>query len=162
MPISKEAYQIGIISDTHGLLRPEALEALRGSRVILHAGDIGKQEIIEALEQIAPVTAVRGNIDREAWARQYPLTQVIEIQGIHLYILHDLSQLDLDPAASGFAAVISGHSHQAKIENKHGVFYINPGSAGPKRFRLPISVAKIEIKDGKVSTKILTLLDRSR
>ncbi len=153
----KDTYRIGVISDTHSLLRPEALVALQGSQAILHAGDIGKPEIIDALQEIAPVTAVRGNIDREPWSRRYPLTQIVQVQDITLYMLHDLGQLDLDPAAAGFAAVISGHSHQAIQVMKNGVLYLNPGSAGPRRFRLPVSVALMEIKDGKLKAKIVQL-----
>jgi putative phosphoesterase len=132
--------KVGIISDTHGLLRPEAVELLRGSEHIIHAGDIGSPEIIPALEKIAPVTAIRGNVDMQPWARRFAETEVVEVAGLHIYVIHDVNALDLDPRAAGFAAVISGHSHQPKQEMKDGVLYFNPGSAGPRRFKLPISV----------------------
>lgn len=149
--------KIGIISDTHGLLRPEALKVLRGSEHIIHAGDIGAPEIIPTLEKIAPVSAIRGNIDREPWARRFPETQVVELAGIHIYVLHDVHALDLNPKVAGFAAVISGHSHQPKQEVKDGVFFFNPGSAGPKRFRLPVSVGRLEIVNGLVRGEIVEL-----
>lgn len=146
---------VGIISDTHGLLRPEAIEALRGSEHIIHAGDIGSPEIVPALERIAPVTAIRGNVDTQPWARRFAETEVVELAGFHIYVIHDVNALDLKPGAAGFAAVISGHSHQPKQEVKDGVLYFNPGSAGPRRFSLPVSVGRMEIVDGKVSAKIL-------
>src|SRR5215469_12890139 len=136
---------IGVISDTHGLLRLEAIAALQGSEHIIHAGDIGSPEIVPALEKIAPVTAIRGNVDTQPWARRFAETEVIELAGLHIYIIHDLNALDLNPKAAGFAAVISSHSHQPKQESKDGVLYLNPGSAGPRRFKLPISVGKLEI-----------------
>lgn len=139
---------VGVISDTHGLLRPEALELLRGSEHIIHAGDIGEPGIIAALQRIAPVTAIRGNIDTSAWAHRFPETQVVELGGLHFYVIHDLNALDLNPKAAGIAAVISGHSHQAKREVKDGVLYFNPGSAGPRRFSLPITLGRLELSDG--------------
>ena len=148
---------IGVISDTHRLLRPEALSALRRAQHILHAGDIGSPEIIPALEEIAPVTAVRGNVDVEPWAQKLRETEVVEIAGMHLYMIHDVKSLDLNPAAAGFAAVISGHTHQAYQEMKNGVLYFNPGSAGPKRFKLPTSVGFLEIAGGKISGSIVML-----
>jgi uncharacterized protein len=148
---------IGIISDTHGLLRPEAVELLRGSEHIIHAGDIGSPEIIPQLEMIAPVTAIRGNVDTQAWARRFAETEVVELVGLHIYVIHDVNALDLNPKAAGFAAVISGHSHQPKQETKDGVLYFNPGSAGPRRFKLPISVGKLEIADKKIKGTILTI-----
>ena len=149
---------VGVISDTHGLLRPEAVEALRGSEHIIHAGDIGAPEIIPALERIAPVTAIRGNVDREPWTKQFPETEIVELAGVHIYVIHDVNAIDLNPRAAGFGAVISGHSHQPKQEVKDGVLYFNPGSAGPKRFRLPITVGRLEISGGKVTGKIIELL----
>src|SRR5215469_12346034 len=140
---------IGVISDTHGLLRPEAIQALRGSQHIIHAGDIGSPDIVRALEKIAPVTAIRGNIDTQAWARRFHETEVVELAGLHFYVIHDVNALDLNPKAAGFAAVISGHSHQPKQEMKAGVLYFNPGSAGPRRFRLPVTVGRLDIVDGK-------------
>jgi uncharacterized protein len=149
--------RIGVISDTHGLLRPEAVEALRGSDRILHAGDIGAPEILEALAQIAPVTAVRGNVDTATWARSLPETEVVEAGGVSIYILHDLGQLDLKPEAAGFRIVVYGHSHRPKIEEKNGVLYFNPGSAGPRRFNLPVSVGKLRIGAGKVRAELVEL-----
>ncbi len=145
---------IGVISDTHGLLRPEALTALRGSHRIIHAGDVGSPKILEQLTTIAPVTAVRGNIDKDAWARKLPETEVFEIAGLSIYILHDLSKLDLRPQAAGFAAVISGHSHVPKQETRDGVLYFNPGSAGPRRFNLPVTLGRLVIASGGVRAEI--------
>jgi putative phosphoesterase len=149
--------QVGVISDTHGLLREEALDALRGSDLILHAGDIGSPDVIRALERIAPVRAVRGNNDRDEWGRSLPLTDVVEL-GEHLvYLLHDIADLDLDPAAAGFAAVICGHSHKPRIEEREGVIYLNPGSAGPRRFRLPIAVARMQVSAGGLQAELVDL-----
>ncbi len=146
---------IGVISDTHSLLRSEAIEALRGSDHIIHAGDVGSFEILEKLSTIAPVTAVRGNVDKGAWARRLPETEVLELGGILIYVLHDLSQLDLKPKAAGFAAVVSGHSHVPKQEMRDGVLYFNPGSAGPRRFKLPVSVGRLILEEGGVRGEIL-------
>lgn len=148
---------IGVISDTHGLLRPEALELLRGSEHIIHAGDIGSPDIITAMEKIAPVTAIRGNVDTQSWARRFAETEVVELAGLHIYVIHDLNALDLNPKAAGFAAVISGHSHQPKQQMKDGVLYFNPGSAGPRRFKLPISVGRLQILNGGIEAEILEL-----
>jgi putative phosphoesterase len=139
---------IGLISDTHGLVRPEALAALRGSDHILHAGDIGSAAVLEALRAVAPVTAVRGNNDRGEWAAALPESEAVELGGVWLYLLHDLHGLDLDPAAAGFAAVITGHSHKPLVETRRGTLYINPGSAGPRRFKLPVAVARLRIEPG--------------
>ena len=136
---------IGLISDTHGLLRPEALAALKGSDLIVHAGDVGKPEILDALRAMAPVVAVRGNIDAGAWASELPLTAVVEARGARIYVLHDVHQLDFDPATAGFDIVVSGHSHKAGRTERSGVLYVNPGSAGPRRFRLPITLARIDL-----------------
>jgi uncharacterized protein len=142
---------IGVISDTHGLLRPGAVAALRGSDYIIHAGDVGDAVILKRLTQIAPVTAVRGNVDQGEWANKIPETNVLEVEGILIYVLHDLGQLDLKPeAGGGFAAVISGHSHRPTQETKNGVLYFNPGSAGPRRFKLPVSVGRLVVGDGMV------------
>jgi putative phosphoesterase len=149
--------RIGVISDTHGLLRPEALAALRGVEHILHAGDLGGPEILESLLEVAPVTAVRGNVDRGPWAAALPESEVVEFEGVSVYMLHDLGQLDLKPEASGFRLVIYGHSHQPKLEEKNGVLYFNPGSAGPRRFRLPVSLGMLEIQNGKVKGEIINL-----
>jgi hypothetical protein len=146
-----------VISDTHGLLRPEALAALQGSDHIIHAGDVGSPEILETLASIAPVTAVRGNVDKDAWARKLPETAVVEFGGVSVYVLHDLAQLDLKAEAAGFEVVISGHSHVAKSETRNGVLYFNPGSAGPRRFKLPVSVGKLAIEGGQVRAEIVEL-----
>lgn len=148
---------LGLISDTHGLLRPEAAAALQGVDQIFHAGDVGSLEILKALSAIAPVTAVRGNVDTAPQLRSLPQTELVEVEGTTIYILHDLSQLDLKPEAAGIVAVIYGHSHQPKIEEKNGVLYINPGSAGPRRFHLPVTVGKLEIKNGKLNTRLIYL-----
>ena len=150
---------VGVISDTHGLLRPEALDALRGSDRIIHAGDIGKPEILDRLKQIAPVTAVRGNIDTGSWARKIPLNEVLEVGGVSIYVLHIVDQLDLKPDAAGFAAVIYGHSHVPKQEMKNGVLYFNPGSAGPRRFKLPVTVGKLIVEASKLRFEIIHLLE---
>jgi len=155
--MAEKRITLGVISDTHGLLRPEAVEALRGSDRILHAGDIGAPEILEALAKIAPVTAVRGNVDTASWARTLPGTEVIEAGGVSIYTLHDRDQLDLKPEAAGFRVVVYGHSHQPKIEEKNGVLYFNPGSAGPRRFRLPVSVGRLTIIAGKVDAELVEL-----
>jgi len=146
-----------VISDTHGLVRPEALAALAGVERIVHAGDIGDQAVLDALARVAPVTAVRGNNDRGRWAAEIPETEVVEVGGVSLYLLHDLHELDLEPRAAGFAAVISGHSHQPRLEEKDGVLYLNPGSAGPRRFKLPISLARLRIARGRVNAELVTL-----
>jgi putative phosphoesterase len=135
--------RIGLISDTHGLLRKEAVEALRGSELIIHAGDVGKPEILEELRKIAPVVAVRGNVDTAEWAQALPETAVAETGSVLIYVLHDLKALDLNPSAAGFHIVVSGHSHKAGKTECGGVLYINPGSAGPRRLQLPVSVARL-------------------
>jgi putative phosphoesterase len=137
---------VGLISDTHGLLRPEALDALQGSDLIIHAGDVGKPDIIEQLRTLAPVVAVRGNIDKGVWASQLPLTAVAEAGSTLIYVLHDLAQLDLDPVAAQFNVVVSGHSHKPGQTERNGVMYLNPGSAGPRRFQLPITVARLDLR----------------
>jgi putative phosphoesterase len=149
---------IGVISDTHGLIRPEAFAALRGSEYIIHAGDIGNPAILNKLAEIAPLTVVRGNVDRDAWAKKIPATNVLEVSGVSLYILHNLNELDLKPEAGGFHVVVSGHTHAAKSETKNRVLYFNPGSAGPRRFRLPVTVGRLRVKDGKVSAEIVEIL----
>jgi putative phosphoesterase len=136
---------VGVISDTHGLLRLEALTALAGVELIVHAGDIGAPEIIDALRQIAPVHAIRGNVDRGAWADEFSPTEIVEVNGQSLYVLHDLHELDLDPAAAGLRVVISGHTHDPSVKEERGVVYLNPGSAGPRRFKLPISLARMTV-----------------
>ncbi len=150
--------RIGVISDTHGLLRAEATTALRGSELILHAGDVGNAEVLRELKRIAPVAAVRGNVDVESWAKQLPAMEIAEWAGKSFYILHRIADLDLKPKAAGIDAVIFGHSHQPTIEWRDGVLYFNPGSAGPRRFSLPVTVGKIEIVDGELRPKIIPLL----
>ncbi len=140
------------------MLRPEAAEALRGADRIIHAGDVGAPEIITQLTLIAPVTAVRGNVDKAAWARNLPETDILEVNGISIYVLHDLAHLDLKPEAAGFAVVISGHSHVPKQETHEGVLYFNPGSAGPRRFKLPVSMGKLVLEHGRVRGELVTLL----
>jgi hypothetical protein len=149
---------IGVISDTHGLLRPEAVAALRGSDHIIHAGDIGDPKILDKLAEVAPVTAVRGNVDRGAWAKKIPATDVLESDGVSIYVLHVLEELDLKPEAAGFAAVVSGHSHRPHQEVRNGVLYFNPGSAGPRRFRLPVTVGKLVVSGNQVRGEILNII----
>ena len=148
---------LGVISDTHGLLRPQAVEALRGVAHILHAGDIGAPEVLEELRKLAPVTAVRGNVDTASWARGIPLNQVVEIEGESIYMLHILAELDLKPEAAGFGVVVYGHSHKPSSEVKNGVLYFNPGSAGPKRFKLPVTVGKLMLEAGVARGEIVVL-----
>jgi putative phosphoesterase len=148
---------VGVISDTHGLLRPEALVALRGSDYIVHAGDVGDLRILDKLETVAPVTVVRGNVDHGVWAQKIPTTNVLEIGEISIYVLHSLQELDLKPDAAKFAVVVYGHSHVPKQEMKNGVLYFNPGSAGPKRFNLPVSVGRLIVTDGKIESEIVNL-----
>jgi uncharacterized protein len=155
--MAARVHTVGVISDTHGLLRPEALAALAGVERIVHAGDIGAPEVLAALGRIAPVTAVRGNNDRDRWAADIPETDVLEIGDVSLYVLHDLHELDLDPRAAGFAAVIAGHSHQPRMEEREGVLYLNPGSAGPRRFKLPISLARLTVTGPRLRAELVTL-----
>lgn len=150
---------IGVISDTHGLLRPEALTALQGSQHIIHAGDVGAIDILGKLRALAPITAIRGNVDKDAWARGLPETEAVEIGGIAIYVLHDLAKLDLKPEAAGFTVVISGHSHVPKQETRAGVLYFNPGSAGPRRFKLPVTVGRLSVQAGSVHAEIIRILD---
>jgi putative phosphoesterase len=148
---------IGVISDTHGLLRPEALAALRGADRIIHAGDIGAPEVLVALEAIAPVTAVRGNNDRGPWAEAIPTTQVVDAGGVLIYVIHDVAEVDLDPAAAGFRAVVAGHSHRPGQQEREGVLWFNPGSAGPRRFKLPIALGRLIVEGGTIRGEIVTL-----
>ena len=148
---------VGVISDTHGLLRPEAVAALAGCDLIVHAGDVGSPAVLAGLRRVAPVVAVRGNVDIESWARDLPESEVAQVGDASVYVLHDLARLDLDPAAAGFAAVVSGHSHVPAIEEQGGVLYLNPGSAGPRRFSLPVSLARLRAGDGTVTAELVTL-----
>lgn len=150
--------RVGVISDTHGLVRPEAMEALQGVSHILHGGDIGKEAVIRQLETLAPVTAVRGNIDKAPWADAFPEVEAIELGGVWIYLLHNIDELDLDPQAGGFKVVITGHSHKPSLKVERGVMYLNPGSAGPRRFKLPIHLAILEIEEGEVRVEMKPLL----
>ncbi len=149
--------RIGLISDTHGLLRPEAVAALQGCAQIIHAGDIGKPQVLDGLRVIAPLEAIRGNIDTADWAQVLPERLDLRIGGLTLHVLHDLKQLDIDPLAAGVDVVIAGHSHKPKVERRDGVLYVNPGSAGPRRFSLPISLALLELNDGDAQVELISL-----
>jgi uncharacterized protein len=151
------ALRIALLSDTHGLLRPEALAFLRGADHIVHAGDIGDAGVLQALRRVAPVTAVRGNNDFGPWAENVAATQLLRIGGVSIYVLHDLKQLGLDPAAAGFHVVVSGHSHQPRIDQRDGVLYVNPGSCGPRRFKLPVSAGEVRISGRSVKPKLVEL-----
>lgn len=150
--------RIGLISDTHGLLRPEAVHALAGVREIIHAGDIGGPEIIERLRSIAPLHAVRGNNDRGVWAEAIPARLELRLAGIRVHVLHDVKELDLDPAAAGFRVVIAGHSHKPGVIERDGVLFLNPGSAGPRRFKLPVTVGYLHITRGSARGEIRDIL----
>ena len=149
--------KIGVISDTHGLLRPEALAALRGVDLIIHAGDIGSREIIDRLNEVAPTLAIRGNNDREPWAKSIPETRLLECGPSTIFVIHNLKELGFDPAGRRIGVVISGHSHKPSITERDGVLYVNPGSAGPRRFKLPIAIATLHIDSSKATAKILEL-----
>ena len=148
---------VGVISDTHGLLRPEAMAALRGSDRIIHAGDVGGPGILDALSRLAPVTAVRGNVDGAAWAELLPAATTLELGGTRIHVVHDLADLDLDPLGAGIGVVVSGHSHRPGLRERDGVLFVNPGSAGRRRFSLPISLALLRIADGRVSARLIEL-----
>lgn len=153
-----DAQTIGVISDTHGLLRPAAVAALAGSRTILHAGDVGKTDILGRLQLLAPLIAIRGNVDTgPTWASLLPATLTVEIGGIRIHLVHDRRDLSLDPAAAGIRVVVSGHSHQPSIEESAGVLYLNPGSAGPRRFHLPITLARLHLHGGRVEAELVEL-----
>jgi putative phosphoesterase len=154
---TRAEHLVGVISDTHGLVRPQALDALRGCERILHAGDVGSPAVLEALSVIAPLTAIRGNNDRDAWARDLPDTAAVEVGGVWLYVLHDVHDLDLDPHAAGFAAVVAGHSHKPGIADRNGTLFVNPGSAGPRRFTLPVTVARLRIAAGRLQGEVVVL-----
>jgi hypothetical protein len=147
---------VGVVSDTHGLLRPEAIEALRGSDVILHAGDVGGSHVLQELGELAPVIAVRGNVDG-GWARLLPERRRLDLGGVPVLVLHDRALLGLDPAGVGLRVVVFGHSHRPLAERRHGVLWFNPGSAGPRRFRLPVSVGRLVIEDGRVRPRLIPL-----
>jgi putative phosphoesterase len=149
--------RVGLISDTHGLLRPEAIAFLRGSDFIVHAGDIGDAAILEELGALAPVTAVRGNNDTAGWANKIRETETLQVGKVSIYVLHNLAELDIDPAAAGHRVVVSGHSHRPAIKERAGVLYVNPGSAGPRRFKLPIAVAQLDIAGDSVKARLVDL-----
>jgi len=150
-------FRVGLISDTHGLLRPEAKAFLQGSDLIVHAGDICDPRVLEELAAIAPVTAVRGNNDSGTWAEQLKETELLQVGEVFVYVIHDLAQLDIDPSAAGARVVVSGHSHKPTVEERSGVLYVNPGSAGPRRFRLPIAVGELIVTGRSVSARIVEL-----
>jgi putative phosphoesterase len=153
---------VGVISDTHGLLRPEAIAALRGADLIIHAGDVGAPEVIDALRNLAPTFVVRGNVDRAHWADALPMTADVDIGRLQFHVLHNIAELELDPAAIGYAAVVYGHSHRPAIEMRDGVLFLNPGSAGPRRFNLPISIARISVSGEQLRPEIVELKVKSR
>jgi putative phosphoesterase len=148
---------VGVISDTHGLIRPEALAALRGSDLIIHAGDVGRPGVIDALRAVAPTYAVRGNVDEGDWAADLPQSLRVEVGGLGFLVLHDLSELDRDPAAAGIAAVVFGHSHQPSVTTRDGILFLNPGSAGPRRFTLPVAVARVGVSGRRLHPQIVQL-----
>jgi len=150
-------YLVGLISDTHGLIRPEALDVLRDSDLIVHCGDIGDPAVLEALRTIAPVHAIRGNNDKGGWARNLPTDNIVEVGSHKIYVLHNLAELDLDPSAAGFAAVVSGHSHQPVIRKQGRILFVNPGSAGPRRFKFPVTVATLAIRADCIAAEIRQL-----
>jgi len=152
---------VGVISDTHGLLRSEAVAALRGADLIIHAGDVGAPEVIDQLRNLAPTFVVRGNVDKAHWAGALPTTAHVEVDGLLFHVLHDISELDLDPAAVGYAAVVYGHSHQPSIEMREGVLFLNPGSAGPRRFNLPVSIARVSVSGQQLRPEIVELQVKS-
>ena len=149
--------RVGLIADTHGLLRPQATAFLRGCDHILHGGDIGAPDILKQLAALAPVAAVRGNNDTQAWAAPLPATRLLELGAVKIYMIHNLADLELDPAAAGVRVVVSGHSHRPLVRERNGVVYVNPGSAGPRRFRLPISVAQLKISGAAVTAELVEL-----
>ncbi len=148
---------VGLISDTHGLLRPEAIRALQGSELIVHAGDVGNAAVLHGLRAVAPVAAVRGNIDTGTWAKGLPRTETLQVDQVSLHVIHDLTQLDTLPEAAGFQVVVSGHSHQPSIEQRNGVLFVNPGSAGPRRFNLPVSLALLSVQGTSAHAELVTL-----
>jgi putative phosphoesterase len=148
---------VGVISDTHGLIRPQALDALRGAEVIIHGGDVGNAEILDRLRGIAPTFAVRGNVDKAGAAARLPATEIVEAGDLLFYVLHDIAELDLDPPTAGLAAVIFGHSHRPSIETRDGVLYLNPGSAGPRRFKLPVTLARVVVAGRELRPEIVIL-----
>lgn len=157
MQSDENPHYIGVISDTHGLLRPVVEKALKGVELIIHAGDVGSAEVLGALSRIAPVAAVRGNMDKGAWAQKLPAQEIVKVGEALIYVIHDLHEIDLNPEAAGFRAVISGHSHTPRMVEQNGVLYLNPGSAGPRRFKLPVSLAVLTINGQELNAKLVEL-----
>lgn len=157
VPERANVHVVGVISDTHGLLRPEAVAALQGSELILHAGDIGDKQVIRGLEAIAPVRVVRGNTDTADWSRTLPATDIVEVGGVRVHMLHDVQALALDPSKEGFAVVVAGHSHRPGQNRRRGVLFFNPGSAGPRRFRLPVTVGRLVVRGRDVEAEVIVL-----
>ena len=155
--MAEREINVGVISDTHGLLRPQALDALRGCDLIIHAGDVGHPDVLGPLRALAPTFAVRGNVDAGGWAQALPPSAIVDVDGRPFYVLHIVDALDRDPVAAGFAAVIFGHSHKPSIETRDGVLYLNPGSAGPRRFSLPVSLARVQVSAHELRPEIVTL-----
>lgn len=159
---ARNALRVGLISDTHGLLRPEARAFAVGCDYIIHGGDIGSAAILDELSALAPLIAVKGNNDRQAWAAHLPETEMIRVGGVFIYVIHDLSKLDIEPHAAGAQVIISGHSHKPLIELRHGIMYVNPGSCGPRRFNLPLSVGEIRVEGTKVRARTVELVEQAR
>jgi len=155
--VTRRDLVLGVISDTHGLIRPRALAALRGSDLIIHAGDVGNAEVLAPLSEIAPTFAIRGNVDTGPWAATLPPTEIVEVGALLFYVLHNIADLDLDPPTAGFAAVVFGHSHRPSIETRDGVLYLNPGAAGPRRFKLPVSIARVRVSGQEIRPEIVEL-----
>jgi putative phosphoesterase len=155
--MSKTDLRLGVISDTHGLLRPEAVAALRGCDLIIHAGDVGNAAVLDGLRSVAPTYAIRGNVDKGDWAARLPSTDIVEVGGLLFYVLHNIAELDLDPPTAGFAAVVYGHSHQPSIATRDGTLYLNPGAAGPRRFDLPITLARVAVAGRELRPEIVEL-----
>ena len=153
----EETKLIGVISDTHGLVRPQALQALEGADLLIHAGDIGKPEVITALRSIGSVVAVRGNIDKGEWASDIPFRKVVEFEDVLIYVLHNIKELDLDPDTEGLSVIVSGHSHRPSVTRRNGVLFLNPGSAGPRRFSLPVAIALLRVKGASVDAEVVEL-----
>ncbi len=155
--LDSKSYLVGVISDTHGLLRPEAEKYLKGSDLIIHAGDIGSVEIVNKLKKLAPVKTIRGNIDKDKWTEEFPETLDLKIRNIRLFVIHNIKDLEFNHEKKKYDLIISGHSHKPSIKEENGVIFLNPGSAGKRRFNLPISIAKLKIKENKISAKIIEL-----
>jgi putative phosphoesterase len=156
-PMTQDSLVLGVISDTHGLIRPQALAALRGSDLIIHAGDVGNAKVIAQLSEIAPTFAIRGNVDTGPWAASLRPTEIVEVGELLFYVLHDIGELDLDPPTAGFAAVVFGHSHKPSIETRDGVLYLNPGAAGPRRFKPPVSLVRVVVSGRELRPEIVEL-----